>query len=99
MYNTITIDNVQHTYTILNTFTLYICTTDLLIIMRSYFEKPRTTVGWKGLINDPEMDGSFQINKGLKIGRKLLMDINAMGMPVAVEFLVSITTKPYLFNI
>ena len=72
---------------------------ELCIIMRVYFEKPRTVVGWKGLINDPCLDNSFSINKGLKIGRKLLMDINAMGMPVAVEFLVSITTKPYLFNI
>jgi len=66
---------------------------DLLIVMRSYFEKPRTTVGWKGLINDPMMDGSFQINKGLKIGRKLLVDLNTLGMPVAVEFLDTISPQ------
>ncbi len=47
----------------------------LVIIMRAYFEKPRTTVGWKGLINDPDIDGSFQINKGLRIARKLLCDL------------------------
>ncbi len=60
---------------------------DLLIVMRVYFEKPRTTVGWKGLINDPDLDGSFQINKGLKLARKLLLDINDFGMPAATEFL------------
>ena len=60
---------------------------DLLIIMRVYFEKPRTTVGWKGLINDPHLDGSFEINKGLRIARKLLVDLNEMGMPAATEFL------------
>jgi len=51
---------------------------DLLVVMRVYFEKPRTTVGWKGLINDPDLDGSFQINKGLHIARKLLLDINGL---------------------
>ncbi len=60
---------------------------DLHIIMRVYFEKPRTTVGWKGLINDPYLDKSFDINNGLRIGRKLLLDVNNMGMPAAVEFL------------
>ncbi len=60
---------------------------DLLIIMRVYFEKPRTTVGWKGLINDPYLDGSFKINDGLNIARKLLCDINALGLPAATEFL------------
>jgi 3-deoxy-7-phosphoheptulonate synthase len=60
---------------------------DLLIIMRVYFEKPRTTVGWKGLINDPYLDGSFKINDGLQIARKLLCDINALGLPAATEFL------------
>jgi len=60
---------------------------DLLVIMRVYFEKPRTTVGWKGLINDPHLDGSFEINKGLRIARKLLVDLNEMGMPAATEFL------------
>jgi len=60
---------------------------DLLIIMRVYFEKPRTTVGWKGLINDPELDDSFQINKGLGIARDLLVSVNDLGVPTATEFL------------
>jgi 3-deoxy-7-phosphoheptulonate synthase len=60
---------------------------DLLIVMRVYFEKPRTTVGWKGLINDPRLDGSFQINEGLRTGRKLLIGLNEMGMPAGVEYL------------
>jgi len=60
---------------------------NLLIIMRSYFEKPRTTVGWKGLINDPNLDGTFHINKGLKLARQLLLDINEMGVPAGTEFL------------
>ena len=60
---------------------------DLLIVMRVYFEKPRTTVGWKGLINDPKLDGSFEINKGLELARKLLLDINSMGLPTGTEFL------------
>jgi len=60
---------------------------DLVIVMRVYFEKPRTTVGWKGLINDPDMNGSYQINRGLKIARKLLLDLTEMGMPAAGEFL------------
>lgn len=60
---------------------------DLLIIMRTYFEKPRTTVGWKGLINDPNLDGTFHINKGLKLARQLLLDINDMGVPAGTEFL------------
>jgi 3-deoxy-7-phosphoheptulonate synthase len=59
----------------------------LIVIMRSYFEKPRTSIGWKGLINDPDLDESFQINKGLRIARKLLLDINEMGLPVGSEFL------------
>ena len=66
---------------------------DLLIIMRVYFEKPRTTVGWKGLINDPDLDESFQINKGLRLGRQLLLDLNDMGMPAGVEFLDIITPQ------
>ncbi|CAG8568820.1 916_t:CDS:2 [Ambispora gerdemannii] len=66
---------------------------DLLIIMRSYFEKPRTTVGWKGLINDPFIDGSFQINKGLKIARKLLCDITEFGVPVGCELLDTISPQ------
>lgn len=60
---------------------------DLLIVMRVYFEKPRTTVGWKGLINDPNLDESFNINKGLQLGRQLLMDVNELGLPCGVEFL------------
>jgi 3-deoxy-7-phosphoheptulonate synthase len=60
---------------------------DLLIVMRVYFEKPRTTVGWKGLINDPRLDGSFQINEGLRTGRNLLVELNEMGMPAGVEYL------------
>ena len=60
---------------------------DLLIIMRVYFEKPRTTVGWKGLINDPNLDDSFEINKGLATARKLLLDLAEMGMPAGTEFL------------
>ncbi|MBD3671429.1 MAG: 3-deoxy-7-phosphoheptulonate synthase, partial [Gammaproteobacteria bacterium] len=60
---------------------------DLRVIMRVYFEKPRTTVGWKGLINDPDLDGSFQINKGLRLARHLLQDLAEMGVPAATEFL------------
>lgn len=60
---------------------------DLEIIMRVYFEKPRTTVGWKGLINDPYLDSTFRINDGLRIARKLLIDINSLGLPAATEFL------------
>ncbi len=66
---------------------------DLLIIMRVYFEKPRTTVGWKGLINDPDLNGSFQINKGLRIARSLLLDINKMGLPAGCEFLDTISPQ------
>ncbi len=60
---------------------------DLEIVMRVYFEKPRTTVGWKGLINDPDLNNTFQINKGLKIARELLLNITEMGMPTATEYL------------
>jgi len=60
---------------------------DLCIIMRVYFEKPRTTVGWKGLINDPHLDGSFQINDGLRIARRLLLDLAELGVPAGTEFL------------
>jgi 3-deoxy-7-phosphoheptulonate synthase len=66
---------------------------DLLIVMRVYFEKPRTTVGWKGLINDPRLDGSFGINEGLRIARQLLLDVNEMGVPVGCEFLDMITPQ------
>jgi 3-deoxy-7-phosphoheptulonate synthase len=60
---------------------------DLLIVMRVYFEKPRTTVGWKGYINDPRLDGSFRINEGLRRARELLLDIGKLGLPTATEFL------------
>lgn len=66
---------------------------DLLIIMRVYFEKPRTTVGWKGLINDPDIDSSFNINKGLRVARRLLLDLNNVGMPAATEYLDLITPQ------
>ena len=60
---------------------------DLCIVMRVYFEKPRTTVGWKGLINDPHLDESFNINHGLRLARSLLLDVSAMGVPAGTEFL------------
>ncbi|MDP2902759.1 MAG: 3-deoxy-7-phosphoheptulonate synthase AroG [Methylovulum sp.] len=60
---------------------------ELMIVMRVYFEKPRTTVGWKGLINDPDLDSSFNINKGLRVARQLLLDISSMGVPAATEYL------------
>jgi len=66
---------------------------DLQIVMRVYFEKPRTTVGWKGLINDPRLDGSYKINEGLRLARKLLWEINEMGLPCATEFLDTITPQ------
>ncbi len=65
----------------------------LVIVMRVYFEKPRTTVGWKGLINDPDLDDSFDINKGLRLARKLLLDLNEMGIPIATEYLDLITPQ------
>ncbi len=67
--------------------------TELLIVMRVYFEKPRTTVGWKGLINDPTLDGSFNINKGLHIARQLLLDVADMGIPAGCEFLDTISPQ------
>jgi 3-deoxy-7-phosphoheptulonate synthase len=66
---------------------------DLEIIMRVYFEKPRTTVGWKGLMNDPHLDGSYRIEEGLRIARQLLLDINATGLPAGCEFLDTITPQ------
>ena len=66
---------------------------ELEIVMRVYFEKPRTTVGWKGLINDPDLDGSFRINHGLRVARELLMGINVAGMPAGSEFLDMITPQ------
>lgn len=60
---------------------------DLLVVMRVYFEKPRTTVGWKGYINDPRLDGSFHMNEGLRLARQLLLDVTALGLPAGTEFL------------
>merc|ERR1719310_1235739 len=71
---------------------------DLLIVMRVYFEKPRTTVGWKGLINDPALDESYMINTGLRMGRKLLQEVNHLGLPCAVEFLDT-TTPQFLSDL
>ena len=66
---------------------------DLAIVMRVYFEKPRTTIGWKGLINDPHLDESFKINDGLRIARHLLLDLAEMGVPAGTEFLDMITPQ------
>jgi 3-deoxy-7-phosphoheptulonate synthase len=66
---------------------------DLLVVMRVYFEKPRTTVGWKGLINDPRLDGSFAINEGLHVARKLLLDLAETELPTGCEFLDTITPQ------
>jgi 3-deoxy-7-phosphoheptulonate synthase len=66
---------------------------DLKIVMRTYFEKPRTTVGWKGLINDPKLDGSFAINQGLRVARTFLRDVVQLGLPTALEFLDPITPQ------
>jgi 3-deoxy-7-phosphoheptulonate synthase len=66
---------------------------ELQIVMRVYFEKPRTTVGWKGLINDPDLDGSFNINKGVRLARELLIEINNRGLPAGCEFLDMITPQ------
>ena len=66
---------------------------DLIVVMRVYFEKPRTTVGWKGLINDPRMDNTFQINEGLRLARRILLEVNELGLPCATEFLDTITPQ------
>src|SRR6266581_719893 len=66
---------------------------DLRLVMRVYFEKPRTTVGWKGLINDPHLDGSFAINEGLRLARRLLLDLVELGLPSGCEFLDPITPQ------
>ncbi|WP_159732300.1 3-deoxy-7-phosphoheptulonate synthase [Methylosinus sp. Ce-a6] len=70
----------------------------LEIIMRVYFEKPRTTVGWKGLINDPRLDGSFDIEAGLRLARRLLLDVNELGLPAGCEFL-DMTTPQYIADL
>jgi 3-deoxy-7-phosphoheptulonate synthase len=66
---------------------------DLIVVMRVYFEKPRTTVGWKGLINDPHMDNTFQINEGLSLARRILLEVNELGLPCGTEFLDTITPQ------
>ena len=71
---------------------------DLEILMRVYFEKPRTTVGWKGLINDPRLDDSFHINEGLRLARRLLLDVNGLGLPAACEFL-DVMTPQYIADL
>jgi 3-deoxy-7-phosphoheptulonate synthase len=71
---------------------------ELLLVMRVYFEKPRTTVGWKGLINDPGLDESFRIDQGLRIARKLLLDLNERGLPAGVEYL-DILTPQYVADL
>ena len=65
----------------------------LVLVMRAYLEKPRTTVGWKGLINDPDIDESFQINKGLRVARKLFLDLTEMGVPIASEMLDTVSPQ------
>lgn len=72
--------------------------TELLIVMRTYFEKPRTTLGWKGLINDPELDGSYAVNQGLRLARGLLLEVTELGLPVGCEFLDPITPQ-YLADV
>jgi 3-deoxy-7-phosphoheptulonate synthase len=71
---------------------------ELRIVMRTYFEKPRSTVGWKGLINDPHLDGTFDVNAGLRMARRLLLEVNGLGLPVGCEFLDPITPQ-YLADV
>src|SRR5262245_10613234 len=66
---------------------------DVLVVMRVYFEKPRTIAGWKGLINDPDLDESFHINRGLRLARRFLLDLAEMGLPAGSEFLDPITPQ------
>ncbi|MCB1234962.1 MAG: 3-deoxy-7-phosphoheptulonate synthase, partial [Verrucomicrobiae bacterium] len=68
---------------------------DLFLVMRVYFEKPRTTVGWKGLINDPGLDNTFNINRGLHVARELLLNLAEMGVPAGTEFLDTISPQYY----
>jgi 3-deoxy-7-phosphoheptulonate synthase len=68
---------------------------DLLLVMRVYFEKPRTVLGWRGLINDPGLDGSYQINKGLRLARRLMIDVTGLGQPVATEFVDTVLGQYY----
>jgi 3-deoxy-7-phosphoheptulonate synthase len=69
------------------------CSNELIVVMRVYFEKPRTTIGWKGLINDPYLDQSYKINDGLRIARRLLLDFAEMGVPAGTEFLDMISPQ------
>ena len=69
------------------------CKDDLCIVMRVYFEKPRTTTGWKGLINDPHLDGSGDVNTGLQMARRLLLEVLDLGLPIGCEFLDPITPQ------
>jgi 3-deoxy-7-phosphoheptulonate synthase len=71
---------------------------ELVVVMRTYFEKPRTTLGWKGLINDPDLDGSYAVNKGLRLARGLLLEVTELGLPVGCEFLDPITPQ-YLADV
>jgi 3-deoxy-7-phosphoheptulonate synthase len=71
---------------------------NLIVVMRSYFEKPRTSVGWKGLINDPDLDGSFNINRGLRLARNVLSAVNNLGLPAGAEFL-DMTTPQYIADL
>ena len=71
---------------------------ELIVVMRVYFEKPRTTVGWKGLINDPKLDGSYDIGNGLRIARKLLLDLNELGVPAGTEYL-DLMTPQYIADL
>lgn len=66
---------------------------DLVIVMRAYLEKPRTTVGWKGLINDPDIDETFQINKGLRVSRSLFVNLTDFGIPIASEMLDTVSPQ------
>lgn len=70
---------------------------DLVIVMRAYLEKPRTTVGWKGLINDPDIDESFHINKGLKVSRELFVKLTELGMPIGSEMLDTVSPQVWRF--
>lgn len=89
------IHNVQeakHYATLLNAIQQEV-SQELVIVMRTYFEKPRSKIGWKGLINDPDLNNTYNINKGLSIARQLLLDINEIGLPTAIEFLDTISPQ------
>jgi 3-deoxy-7-phosphoheptulonate synthase len=90
--------NAAREYASLLSTAIHELSKDLRIVMRVYFEKPRTTIGWKGLINDPHLDQSFKINDGLRLARRLLLDLNEMGVPAGTEFLDMITPQ-YLVSL